>query len=293
MVSLGAGAAARRGRAPRRPSHLPLRLIALLAALAGLWVLAAPAMGEPECASAPNPVACENALPGDPASDWQVQGVGDPTIQGFATSMSVNAGQAINFKVNTPASSYHIDILRLGYYGGDGARLIASNIQPTAELPQTQPECLKDPSTGLIDCGNWGVSASWTVPANAVSGVYVAHLVRNDTGGYSQIPFVVRNDASHSEILVTDLRRDLGGVQHLRRQQPLHLHGRLPERQPEHLQGCLRGLLQPPLQRRLQRRQRGLLPLLRRIPDDATGWRRTATTSATPASRKSTTAARC
>ena len=45
------------------------------------------------------------------------------------------------------------------------------------------------------------MSASWTVPSNAVSGLYLAHLVRNDTGGSSLIPFVVRNDASHSDIL--------------------------------------------------------------------------------------------
>ena len=32
-----------------------------------------------------NPVACENSKPGDPASDWQVNGIGDSTIQGFAT----------------------------------------------------------------------------------------------------------------------------------------------------------------------------------------------------------------
>ena len=31
--------------------------------------------------------------------------------------------------------------------------------------------------------------------------MYLAHLVRNDTGGGSLIPFVVRNDASHSDIL--------------------------------------------------------------------------------------------
>ncbi len=72
-------------------------------------------------------------------------------------------------------------------------------------MPQTQPACLTDSSNGLIDCGNWAVSASWTVPSNAVSGVYIAHLVRDDSqdkGGDSQIPFVVRNDASHSDIVV-------------------------------------------------------------------------------------------
>jgi hypothetical protein len=190
------------GRAAR---HWILRLLlsaslALMAAVTALPV--SPALAEGECASAPNPIVCENALPGAPPSSWQVEGVGDPSIQGFATSMSVNVGQTESFKIKTPASSYHIEILRLGYYGGNGARVIAPNFQPTAELPQSQPECLKEPSTGLIDCGNWGVSASWTVPSTAVSGVYIALLTRNDTGGKSQIPFVVRNDSSHSEILL-------------------------------------------------------------------------------------------
>ncbi len=181
-----------------RRSFLPV--FALL--VTALTLLPASARAAGECASASNPIVCENQLPGDPPSNWQIQGVGDPTIQGFATSMSANVGQTENFKIDTPSSDYHIDILRLGYYKGDGARLIATNIKPTAHLPQIQPECLKESSTGLIDCGNWGVSAQWTVPSNAVSGVYIAQLIRDDTGGESQIPFVVRNDSSHSDVIL-------------------------------------------------------------------------------------------
>ncbi len=145
-------------------------------------------------------IACENSLPGDPPSDWQVSGAGDPTIQGFATSMSVNAGQAENFKINTPSKSYHIDILRVGPYQGDGARLVAEGLVPTATLPQSQPACKNDSApAGLTECGNWAVSASWPVPPHAVPGLYLAHLKRDDTttGKGSLIPFVVRNDASH------------------------------------------------------------------------------------------------
>lgn len=76
-----------------------------------------------------NPVACENALPGDAPSDWQVAGAGDSTIQGYATSMGVSVGQTESFKIKTPSTKYHLDILRLGYYGGDGARMIASNLK--------------------------------------------------------------------------------------------------------------------------------------------------------------------
>ena len=178
-----------------------------LAALLGSLILinARPAAAAGPCGPpVVSVIACENTLPGDPTSDWQVSGSGDSTIQGFAAAMSVNPGQAISFKINTPLTRYHIDILRVGYYQGDGARKVVSGLLPSASLPQTQPACKNDTaSTGLVDCGNWAVSASWTVPSTAVSGLYLAHLKRDDTstGNGSLIPFVVRNDTSHSDIL--------------------------------------------------------------------------------------------
>jgi hypothetical protein len=163
----------------------------------GLLLLAS-GMSFASCTAPQNAIEAENCNPG--TTEWDVSGSGDPTIQGFATDISVNVGQTISFKVKTTASNYHIDIYRMGYYGGTGGRYITT-IQPSAQLPQTQPACLTDSTTQLYDCGNWGVSASWTVPSSAVSGVYIAAPVRADTGGASQIIFVVRNDASHSDIL--------------------------------------------------------------------------------------------
>ena len=181
------------------------RAIGLMACvtLAG-GLLVAP-LGSAAAAAAPcdspvtSAVACENSMPGSTA--WHIEGAGDPTIQGFATSISVTASSTVHFKVKTDASSYHVDIFRLGYYGGDGARLVASDIAPSVPLPQSQPPCLSDPSTGLIDCGDWADSATWGVPSTAVSGVYIALLTRTDTGGKSQIPFVVKDLASHSSII--------------------------------------------------------------------------------------------
>jgi Domain of unknown function (DUF4082)/Fibronectin type III domain/Bacterial Ig domain len=162
-----------------------------------------------------NPVACENSKPGVPPEQWQVDGIGDETIQGFATQISVNVGQTESFKIKTPSTKYHINILRLGYYGGNGARMIESNLKPSVSLPQTQPECMHEAvapngstATGLIDCGNWAVSASWKVPAEAVSGLYVAELVREDVSGgqpidhTSQIFFIVKNEESKAPIVL-------------------------------------------------------------------------------------------
>ena len=128
------------------------------------------------------------------------QGPAIRTIQGFATDISVNRGETVSFKVDTSAADYRFDIYRLGYYGGLGARKITT-VSPSANLPQSQPACLNDTATGLIDCGNWAVSGSWAVPANAVSGIYLAKLVRTDTGGASHIVFVVRDDASTADVL--------------------------------------------------------------------------------------------
>ena len=80
-----------------------------------------------------------------------------------------------------------------------GARKVAT-IQHTGL--QNQPAPLRDSSTGLVDAGNWAVSASWAVPADAVSGIYIAKLVRQDgTAGQNHIPFIVRDDSSHSDII--------------------------------------------------------------------------------------------
>ena len=62
-----------------------------------------------------------------------------------------------------------------------GARKVAT-VQPVRRPAADAAACLTDAATGLIDCGNWAVSASWAVPADCRLG----HLLRqgscaNDT----------------------------------------------------------------------------------------------------------------
>jgi hypothetical protein len=179
------------------------RVAALALAVAALLLgVRAPAAHAAPCdPPIVNPVACENTKPGNPASEWDVSGSGSSSIQGFATDISVDQGQLIQFKVDTPSTNYRLDIYRMGYYGGMGARKVAT-VEPLAALPQIQPSCATNGSTGLIDCGNWGISASWSVPADAVSGIYFAKLVREDgTAGSSHIVFIVRDDDGRSDLL--------------------------------------------------------------------------------------------
>ena len=82
-----------------------------------------------------NKIVIENQNPGVPASTWDIPNnfdgtFGDPSIQGFATDISVNIGGTIHFKidVNTGTNKdFDFTIYRIGFYQGNGARLIAAS----------------------------------------------------------------------------------------------------------------------------------------------------------------------
>jgi hypothetical protein len=179
-------------------------MLACVLALGCLGLVSCTTTRTPEAGPCGPPVtsviACENLNPGTPPSDWKVQGSGDPALQGYATEMSVRPGDVLPFKVAAMESAYHVDLLRVGYYQGNGARKVAS--LPGPFPVSEQPPCASDADTGLVDCGNWSESFTWTVPADAVSGLYFAHLVRDDTGDGSLVPFVVRDETSHSDLVV-------------------------------------------------------------------------------------------
>src|SRR5689334_4531727 len=116
-VGLGAALFGLRASGKRRKLVAAGAVAALLAAgLIGL--LAGGTAADAACST--NLVVCENAKTGNPASDWEITGAGDSTLQGFATDMSVNVGQPIQFKVRAE-HAYTIQIFRLGWYNGAGA----------------------------------------------------------------------------------------------------------------------------------------------------------------------------
>jgi hypothetical protein len=124
------------------------------------------------CPAGSNEIVCENLQTGADPEDWDIDGAGDKSIQGFSTDISVNVGSTVDFKIDTDAANYTIDIYRTGWYGGKGARLIDS-VQPIgiprpASTPYVkQPVCRTQESTELYDCGTWNVSASWNAPASS------------------------------------------------------------------------------------------------------------------------------
>ncbi|MEV7966768.1 DUF4082 domain-containing protein [Sphaerisporangium sp. NPDC088356] len=156
-----------------------------------------PAVAAGPCDAGGNAVTCENSLTGNPSTEWETDSRG--TVEGYADQMSVNLGQTVNFKIRSSALALRVDIYRIGYYQGNGARKITS-VPATASAARTQPSCPENTTTGMVEC-NWATVSSWTVPTTMVSGVYFAHVVRTDTDDDTHVVFVVRDDSRQSDIL--------------------------------------------------------------------------------------------
>lgn len=121
----------------------------------------------------------------DPATKYRC-----PWIEGYASAMSVRAGETIRFFVSTrPVSRWRLSIYRMGFYGGDGGRLVA-DLGAFDGVEQPEPPVGEK---RLRDCA-WAAGAEWKVPADAVSGVYLGKLTAEVDGTQSYVIFIVRDD---------------------------------------------------------------------------------------------------
>jgi hypothetical protein len=152
-----------------------------------------------------NPITDENALPGN--SGWEVSQADTTRIQGYTDKTSVGPGETIGFHVSTsPSASYRINIYRLGWYNGAGARRVACLPScSTSSSGSARSTPSPNSQTGKIDANTtWGATPqlSWTVPGSATTGEYVAVYTlmsgsQSGTARYS--PFLVRSNAPQAQ----------------------------------------------------------------------------------------------
>jgi N,N-dimethylformamidase beta subunit-like, C-terminal len=169
--------------------------------LRGVCLATVAGIGLPATAAAQsNPIVLENQQPG--TSTWQIPWGSAATdsggqIKGYASATSVNKGDAITFHVSTnPAQTYTIDVYRIGWYQGLGARLM-QHIGPLSGVPQTT--CPTDPTTGMIEC-SWTPAYVLTTQISWTSGIYLA-LLKNAQGYQNYIVFAVRDDSRVAALL--------------------------------------------------------------------------------------------
>ena len=146
-----------------------------------------------------NPIVIENLLTGD--TSWVLTNQSFDVqlhIKGYASKTSVNVGETIDFKLDVSvAADVEAEIYRMGWYNGDGGRLITT--LPTLSVTP-QPAPVVEIATGKITAP-WAVAHTLSVPTDWVSGIYLVKLTRVDNGKQNYIKFVVRDDSRTADFL--------------------------------------------------------------------------------------------
>ncbi len=160
------------------------------------------AKNKPQVTLPNNPITIENQKTG--SDNWHLNNPAiNHEIEGYASLTSVDRGSQIELFVNTKDPTYTIEIFRMGWYGGKGARQVTPTI---TRKGIEQPAPIVDRATGLIEC-DWLQPYVLQIPENPqdstewTSGVYLAKLTGSETGKQSYINFVVRDDKRSSDIL--------------------------------------------------------------------------------------------
>jgi len=113
-----------------------------------------------------------------------------PWIEGYCSRTSLRPGEELSIMVCTnPPSSFVIDIYRLGYYSGKGARQLQrmgpfhGQVQPDPPIGQER----------LREC-KWEPATKFTIPNDWPSGVYLGKLTAEKEQLQSYVIFIVRDD---------------------------------------------------------------------------------------------------
>ncbi|MEZ6122316.1 MAG: DUF6605 domain-containing protein [Planctomycetaceae bacterium] len=167
-----------------------------------LWCVFLPMRAEAQ--STASVIVEENRQSG--ATDWQLTrvrpdqaGFRSPWIEGYCSKQSLRAGESLDVMLSAdPPIPVRLEIFRMGYYGGRGARLMKTIDRVDVA---TQPT----PSPGeknLHECV-WQPSLTLTIPDDWVSGVYLGRLTtlpqqadppRQAAYWQSYVVFVVTDD---------------------------------------------------------------------------------------------------
>jgi len=142
-------------------------------------------------------VKAENAKPG--SAGWRLTDIArDNEIEGYADRVSINMGERVSLYISTTTDSYHVEVYRMGYYQGLGARLVWTS--PTeAGVRQARPTVAS--GTNMVEA-RWDPSITvQTTEAAWPEGDYLFKLVAS-TGKQSYIALTIRNDQSKASFEV-------------------------------------------------------------------------------------------
>ncbi len=211
-------------------------------------------------------IACENSKPGDPQSNWQVDGAGDPDPAGLHHGDERRPGdtgvaQGVGHRVDL--SGRHPPIRLLPGQRGPQGR------QPARPVPQDHPARVHDQ---LVHGSHRLRELVGVVDLDGADERGVRHLHRASgraptTARWSLVPFVVRDESSHSDVVVQASDTTWQAYNTYGGNSLYSCTVACPPGDSARLQGRVQGVLQPPVPLRGGRRGTELAHL-RRAPDD-------------------------
>jgi hypothetical protein len=136
----------------------------------------------------------ENSLPGDP--DWPIRNVGAPNdMLGYVGQASIQQGQPVTLYASTTAREFTVSAFRIGWYGGDQARLLYTS-PPVHGVSQAQPTVSDDTNTVST---NWGESV--TLPTDDwPPGAYLLRMDA-DNGAQRYCPMTVISPSTAGKVV--------------------------------------------------------------------------------------------
>jgi hypothetical protein len=139
-----------------------------------------------------------------PSADWVVAENGragtlawimgaTTRIYGYADRVSARRGDQVTLFVDPPPVPYHLEVYRMGYYGGLGGRLVWRSA--TMSGGPAQPPPTVSSGTNMVEC-QWQATTRIAVDDSWLPGAYLIKLASDNglTAGY--IPLCVRDDES-------------------------------------------------------------------------------------------------
>ena len=121
-------------------------------------------------------------MPGTPGWDQLIWKPTEPLLEGYTSTTSAAPGEDIEFHIRmvNPPTRYRLDIYRLGWYNGVGARRVACLPSCSQDKPGVfYPAGTMDPDTGELR-NTWPVTDKITIPNHWVSGYYFAIPIMTD-----------------------------------------------------------------------------------------------------------------
>ena len=153
--------------------------------------------------SEPGWLAIENALPG--SSNWRITKAvpgskpvnAAGSIEGYANTTSAQPGDTVTLHVATDADTWHVEAYRMGWYGGDQARLVWES----DELSQSWQFNVSTDRTTRMARAQWDPSLTFDIDASWPPGSYLLKLV-SSTDEAHYVPLTVRRDSASASLVV-------------------------------------------------------------------------------------------